>query len=311
LTQAFTAHPKLDAATGELVGHGVQTAGFGSTQAFYYVIDKSGELVRAEPFELPFAAYVHDFLITSRYVIFPLSPLIADRISARRGQPYVWHGDQSALVGVFDRSLGPASVQWIETTAFYVFHVFNAYDDADGQIVADVLEYSRPPLFPDASGRVPLNSEISSSVTRWTIRPGSNPSIVRESVCTSPAHSLEFPTIDERRSSLRHSVGYFIGRQDGDRIGFNTLARVDFNSGQVESKRFGPEDMLSEAIFIPRRRNSPPDDGWLAFLLYRAEAATSELHLQDARDLSGAPQAVFAVPRRVPQGFHGLWMPDE
>jgi carotenoid cleavage dioxygenase len=267
--------------------------------------------VRAEPFELPFAGYVHDFLITSRYVIFPLSPLVADRLSARRGQPYVWHGDRSALVGVFDRSLGPAAIQWLETPAFYVFHVFNAYDDADGRLVADVLEYSRPPLFPDASGRVPTNEEINSFVTRWTITVGSSPSIEREKVCRSPAHSLEFPMIDERRSALRHDVGYFVGRQDGERIGFNTLARVDFNSGEVASKRFGPDDMLSEAIFLPRSRDAAPDDGWLAFLLYRAEQGTSELHLQDACDLSAAPQAIFALPRRVPQGFHGLWMPYE
>jgi carotenoid cleavage dioxygenase len=117
--------------------------------------------------------------------------------------------------------------------------------------------------------------------------------------------------IDERRSALRHDVGYFVGRQDGERIGFNTLARVDFNSGEVASKRFGPDDMLSEAIFLPRSRDAAPDDGWLAFLLYRAEQGTSELHLQDACDLSAAPQAIFALPRRVPQGFHGLWMPYE
>jgi carotenoid cleavage dioxygenase len=311
LTQAFTAHPKLDAATGELVAHGVQTAGFASTQAYYYVIDDGGELVRAEAFELPFAGYVHDFLITSRYVIFPLSPLVADRLSARRGQPYVWHGDRPALVGVFDRFQGPAAIQWLETSAFYVFHVFNAYDEADGRIVADVLEYSRPPLFPDASGRVPSNAEISSSVTRWIIKVGPDPSIAREQVCPSPAHSLEFPMIDERRSALRHDVGYFVGRQDGERIGFNTLARVNFNSGEVQSKRFGADDMLSEPIFVPRNRDAAPDDGWLAFLLYRADRGTSELHLQDARTLSAAPQAIFALPRRVPQGFHGLWMPHE
>lgn len=309
LGRTFTAHPKLDAATGELVAYGVQSTGFGSEEAHYYVLDAAGALVRSETFRLPFAAYVHDFLITASHVIFPLSPLVADRESARRGQPYVWRGDRPALIGIFRRDAGPADVRWIETSAFYVFHVFNAYVGAESEIVADVLEYTRPPLFPDETGRVPTNAEISSAVVRWTITTGTSPSIKRERVCASPAHSLEFPTIDRRRSALPHRIGYFVGREDGDRLGFNTLARVDFESGAVASRRYGSRDMLSEPLFVPRGQDAAPDDGWLAFLLYRDETRSSELHLQKASDLEGEPDAVFALPRRVPQGFHGAWIP--
>jgi carotenoid cleavage dioxygenase len=105
-------------------------------------------------------------------------------------------------------------------------------------------------------------------------------------------------------------VGYFVGREDGDRPGFNTLCRVDFPSGAVQSRRFGPRDMLSEPIFLPRSPEAPADDGWLAFLLYRAETGLSELIVQDAGDLSTEPQAVFSLPKRVPQGFHGCWLPE-
>lgn len=309
LGRSFTAHPKLDAASGELVAHGVQSKGFGSEEAHYYVLDAAGSLTRSESFKLPFAAYVHDFLITATHVIFPLSPLVADRESARRGQPYVWHGDRPALIGIFDRTEGPAGVRWIEVPAFYVFHVFNAYDHPDGTIVADVLEYTRPPLFPDATGRVPGNDEISSAVVRWIITLGDTPSLTREQVCASPAYSLEFPVIDERRSALRHEIGYFVGREDGDRLGFNTLARVDFATGAVVSRRYGTHDMLSEPLFIPRNADADCDDGWLAFLLYRHATQTSELHIQHAADLAAPPQAVFAMKHRVPQGFHGLWIP--
>jgi len=311
LGRTFTAHPKLDAATGELIAHGVQSGGFASDEAHYYVLDAAGELVRSESFRLPFAAYVHDFLITATHVIFPLSPLVADRESARRGQPYVWRGDRPALVGIFDRKTGPSSVRWIETPAFYVFHAFNAYDGPNGELIADVLEYSRPPLFPDETGRVPTNAEINSAVVRWTITPGPTPALAREQICESPAYSLEFPTIDERLSSLPHDIGYFVGREDGDKAGFNTLARVDFHSGSVTSRRYCANDMLSEPIFVPRSRAAAADDGWLAFLLYRDETRTSELHVQNATDLAAEPTAVFRLPRRVPQGFHGAWLPSE
>jgi carotenoid cleavage dioxygenase-like enzyme len=306
---AFTAHPKADPVTGDLYGYGVQTAGFASTQARYYVLGADGGVKRSDVFDLPFPAYVHDFLVSERHVVFPLSPLIADRETAQKGQPYTWRGDRSALIGVFDREAGPADIRWIEAPAFYVFHVFNAYDAADGRIVCDVVEYSRPPLFPDETGRVPGTDEISSAIVRWTIDPTSTPvGFERRHVCASPAFSLEFPIIDERATGRRHRIGYFVGREDGDKIGFNTLARVDFESGDVQSRRYGPEDMLSEALFIPRRKDAPLDDGYLAFFLYRADEDRSELHLLDAADLNGEPVTVLGLPRRLPQGFHGLWL---
>jgi carotenoid cleavage dioxygenase len=175
LPMPFTAHPKKDPVTGRIVGHGVQLKGFASTLAHHCEIDAAGRLVRLERYHLPFAAYVHDFLVTQRHVLLPLSPLVADRELARRGQPYTWRGDQPTLIGVFSREEGPSGIRWIEAPAFYVFHVFNAYDDGDGRIVADVLEYSRPPLFPDATGRVPTTHEINSSVVRWTVDTSPNP----------------------------------------------------------------------------------------------------------------------------------------
>jgi carotenoid cleavage dioxygenase len=310
LSMAFTAHPKRDALTGGLVGYGVQIDGFASRLAHHCEVDRWGRLVRLETYQHPFGAYVHDFLVTQRHVVIPVCPLVADRAGARRGQPYSWHGDRPALVGLFSRAAGPASVRWIEAPAFYVFHVFNAYDAEDGTIVADVLEYDRPPLFPDVAGRVPTTAEVNSNVTRWRIDPTGAGSISRERVCASPAFSLEFPVIDPRRSTLEHRVGYFVGREDGDRTGFNTLCRVDFGSGAVTSRRFGPQDMLSEPIFVPRSADAAADDGWLAFLLYRADTGASELYLQEAADLSVPPQAVFALPRRVPQGFHGCWLAE-
>lgn len=304
----FTAHPKQDRATGELFAYGVQTAGFASTQARYYVLGSDGAVRRSDVFDLPFAAYVHDFLVSGRYVVFPLSPLVADRELAMKGRPYTWRGDQPALIGIFDRDAGPETLRWISVPAFYVFHVFNAYDDEKGRIICDVVEYTRPPLFPDQTGRVPSTHEIKSAIVRWIIDPRPEvPSFDRREVCASPAFSLEFPIIDDRAGSGPHAVGYFVGRQDGDKAGFNTLARVDFATGGVRSRRYGPDDMLSEALFIPESETAPLDQGLLAFFLYRADEDRSELHLQPADDVEGEPVAVIALPRRVPQGFHGLW----
>ena len=40
----------------------------------FSVVDKSGELLRTESFDAPYAAMVHDFVVTRDHVIFPIMP---------------------------------------------------------------------------------------------------------------------------------------------------------------------------------------------------------------------------------------------
>jgi carotenoid cleavage dioxygenase len=45
--------------------------------------------------------------------------------------------------------------------------------------------------------------------------------------------------------------------------------------------------------------------------VYDAPTDTSDLVVLDADDLGGAPVATIHLPRRVPYGFHGNWLPHE
>lgn len=309
LGNSFTAHYKIDPLNGELVAFGAQSAGFGSRQMHYYTISAGGALTTSQTFEAPYPCFAHDFLVTQTHVVIPVCPLAADAGRARSGgEPYAWDPALATMIGIFPRSAGPAAIRWFQGPASYIFHVFNAYDDAAGGIVADVLEYSQPPLFPDTSGAVPANEDVRSAVTRWRFDLARDDlSYDREIICDSPAHSLEFPQIDPRVATLKHRIGYFVGRETPDRIGFNTLARVDFDTGDVEHRRYGPEDMLSEALFIPATADAEEEDGYLAFLLYKSDTRTSELHVQRADAIGADPVAVVKLTHRVPQGFHGIW----
>jgi carotenoid cleavage dioxygenase len=44
--------------------------------------------------------------------------------------------------------------------------------------------------------------------------------------------------------------------------------------------------------------------------VYDPAADTSQLLVLNADDFTGEPQAVVHLPRRVPFGFHGNWIPD-
>ncbi len=61
---------------------------------------------------------------------------------------------------------------------------------------------------------------------------------------------------------------------------------------------------------MPRSDDADEADGWLLALAYSPETDSSALHILNAQDIDGEPQAVVQLPQRVPAGFHGNWVPD-
>ena len=53
------------------------------------------------------------------------------------------------------------------------------------------------------------------------------------------------------------------------------------------------------------------DDGWLLTITTRRDGSASQLLVLDATDVAGRPVAAVTLPRGVPSGFHGSWIPDE
>ena len=50
--------------------------------------------------------------------------------------------------------------------------------------------------------------------------------------------------------------------------------------------------------------------GWYLTYVYDPVTDGSDLVIIDASDFEGDPVARIRLPRRVPHGFHGNWMPD-
>lgn len=83
--QPFTAHPKCDPATGELLFFGYGTPGRLSAGMSFGVLSPAGKVTRFETFDAPYASMVHDFAITGRHVVFPVMPLTGSMERARAG----------------------------------------------------------------------------------------------------------------------------------------------------------------------------------------------------------------------------------
>jgi carotenoid cleavage dioxygenase len=117
----------------------------------------------------------------------------------------------------------------------------------------------------------------------------------------------EFPRVDERVVGRYHRFGYTVTGGDG---GPGALLKHDLERDTTEARELG-DATPGEAVFVPRAAGASEDDGWLLMLVYDPARDTSDLVVLDARDVAGEPEAIVHLPRRVPFGFHGNWIPEE
>jgi len=304
----FTAHPKIDPETGEMIFFAYSAAGFFSPTLGYGVIGVDGKLKRYDQFEAPYASMVHDFMVTRNYVLFPVLPLTGSMQRAMAGKPaYAWEADKRAYVGVMKRDAEVSTVRWFECDPCYVFHPMNAYEEGD-KIVGDVMQYEAAPLFPDPNGQPGDSAKAVAFLTRWTFDPNANTNgFKREQIDDLAA---EFPRLDERLAGLDYRHGYYAASSDRRVLdAFDLLTHLDLKSGKRTSYELPKGDVTSEPIFVPRDESAPEGEGYLLATIYRRAEHRSDLAVFDATALEKGPIALAELSHRVPFGFHGNWRP--
>lgn len=309
----FTAHPKTDPATGELLFFGYGATGPLSSGMTYGTIDPKGTVTRFDRFEAPCASMVHDFAVTERHVLFPVLPLTASMARAERGMPpFAWEPELGARVGVMPRDGRIEDIRWFEGDAGYVFHVMNAWEEQNAQggirIVADVMRYDEPPLFPYPDGRPTDPRRSVARMCRWTFDLAGASNRFEQQQLDDLAG--EFPRIDERRTGLSYRHGWYAcQREPIYGAGNEGLAHFDAVTGRRTLHYLPPGDRVSEPVFVPRSADAEEGDGWLLATVYRGAECRSDLAVFDAQSLADGPIATVQLSHRVPSGFHGSWLP--
>jgi carotenoid cleavage dioxygenase len=307
----FTAHPKLDPETGELLffGYGSdRSLGAGMT---FGILDAAGRPTRFDAFEAPYASMVHDFAVTSGHVVFPVMPLTASIERARSGRPpFAWEPALGARIGIMPRTGSVAAIRWFEADAGYVFHVMNAWEEhgAGGlRIIADVMRFDEPPLFPHPDGRPTDPRRSVARLYRWTFDLGSRSDTFQQQLLDDRVG--EFPRIDDRRAGLAYRHGWFsCQREPVFGAGREGIAHIDVTTGRRESWFATPGDRVSEPVFVACTPGAAEGDGWLLATVFRAAECRSDLALFDASAVADGPVALVHLAHRVPAGFHGNWV---
>ena len=308
----FTAHPKIDPLTGDMFFFGYNADGPLTAAMTTGTIGPDARLTRHLKFDTPYCSMVHDFMMTTRHLLFPVLPLTGSRERLEKGlPPYAFEADRPSMIGIMRRDAPSAVPRWFQGPPCYVFHAMNAWEEGD-TIHADVMVYDEAPLFPRPDGSPGDRSRQLAYLTRWTFHLADDrDTFTSRRLCDIPG---EFPRIDDRLAGRRHRHGWFAASvpgeaahqgqsDDGERQG---IVHLDALTGAQATLWLPPGDATSEPVFAPRGRAE--GDGWLLAVVWRAASNTSELLVLDALDIASGPVATVELPQRVPFGFHGNWV---
>lgn len=304
LDGAYSAHPHVDPASGEL--HAICYDVMATANIWHVVVDRHAKVIRREPVPVKDAPSIHDCQITEHYVlIFDLPATLSMKMMlAGYGLPFHWNEAHPARVGLLPRTGTADDVIWCEVDPCYVFHPANAFETDDGRVIVDVVAhdsmYARSTLGPDSKH---------SAFERWTIDPRAR-RVAREVLHD---HKQEFPRYDERLTTRPYRYVYAVSLEAADRIelsiGDTRLFRHDLDTGDTRAHDFGPNRFPGEFVFVPRHVDAAEDDGWLLGLVVDMNDEHSELVILNAGDFDGEAQARVHLPHRIPPGFHGNWVP--
>jgi carotenoid cleavage dioxygenase len=309
----FTAHPKYDPETGELLVFGYMADGPGSANLSFTILDAAGRVTRHDRFAAPFPSMMHDFIATDEHVVFPVFPAVIDGDRAGKGGPLIaWEPSAGTHIGIVRRDADLATMRWFEGEPCYVYHAMNAFTSRAGgrtRLIADVVKFDRVPLFPNPDGSLTGTGQDAARgrLVRWSFDlDGSSNSFEEE-----PLTDLlgEFPRVDERFAGLSYRHGYYAASRERPPLGgaADSLTHFDLATGVHRTWTPGKGRFVGEPVFVARTATAAEGDGWLLSLVYDSVRNVSDLVILDATDLAAGPVARVVLPVRVPFGFHGNW----
>jgi len=318
--ETFTAHPKIDAATGEMVAFGYAARGLLTPHIAVYFIDRAGKLTRQTWIEAPYYSMVHDFGVTRDYIVFPIVPIVGSRERLERGLPHFgWDASREMYLGVLPREADGREVRWFRGKARFGTHVMNAFNDGTKvHIDMPFAAGNMFPFFPDVSGAPFDPVAAAARVTRVTVDMASSSEAIQHHVLHEAVG--EFPRIDDRYATQPYRHGYLCAQDSTRPFGLddprsatglmmNTLLHMDHQTGATRAYWCGTGASLQEPVFAPRSATAPEGDGYLLAIVNLLNAHRSALVVLDAQRLDEGPLATVHLPLRLRSGLHGNWAP--
>ena len=310
LGQTFTAHPKLDPATGELVCFGYEAKGLASNDVFVFTADRTGKVNWSTWIKVPYVGMIHDFGVTQRHVLFYVCPLATNMELLRRGGPhFAWDSTLPTWLGVMHRGGDGKDLRWYKGPGYMCTHTMGAW--ADGEKIywdMDGGDSNQFPFFPQVHEKWdPVKA--TGRVMRFTVNLKNRRQKTYDIENLYPGVAGALSRQDDRFHTVPYRYGFLLS---SDRAAGSRWAMFD---QQTRTARFyapGHDTSLAEMCFVPRKRGAAEGDGYLIGVASRLnESGRSDLILVDAQHLEDGPIATVKMPYRVHGQIHGFWVPGD
>ncbi len=299
LTHNFTAHPKVDMKSGEMM-----TFGYGMSPPYltYSVVNTQGRASHTTEITIPKPVMMHDCAITENYTIFPDLPLVFDLEKMMSGEGIVgWDPDNGCRIGIVPRVGDDNSIRWFEIEESFLFHVANAWEEGD-EVVFQACRSNRGGIVTSEGSDV--RDQLGQlHEWRFNMKTGEvlSKALDREFFC-------DFPRINDDLVGYKNRYTYAARFRVQEMPVFDGEMKYDNETGEIQMHHFGEDCESGEAIFAPRINAQSEDDGYVICFVYNRVSGESECHIIDAQRFTEEPVARIKIPQRVPHGFHASWV---
>ncbi|OMO51635.1 Carotenoid oxygenase [Corchorus capsularis] len=299
LMSNMTAHPKVDMDTKE-------TFAFSWSLTFphltFFRFDEKGvkqKQVAISSIKQP--CFIHDFAITKTFAIFHETQLIYSigKVTTGRGTLVDYEPNKIPRIGIIPKyAMNDSDMKWFQVPGFNTIHIINAWENGDDEIVFV------------ASNIVSVDNIFKSTVNVSLEKVNINIKTGEISRDIISPRNLEFGSINPCYVGRETRFAYLGVLEEVPKM--SGIVKIDLETGQEVAKRFyGPNCFGGEPLFVRRdgeSNNSDEDDGYVMTYVHDEKANESKFIIMDAKSSELEIMTVIEVPRRVPYGFHGLFV---
>ncbi|XP_017973094.1 PREDICTED: probable carotenoid cleavage dioxygenase 4, chloroplastic [Theobroma cacao] len=306
LFMSMTAHPKTDTDTGEAFAFR-----YGPMPPFltYFYFDANGKKQPDVPiFSMTRPSFLHDFAITKKYAIFAdiqigMNPM---EMIFGGGSPVGTDPAKVPRIGVIPRyAKDESEIRWFDIPGFNLIHAINAWDEDDGNAIVmlapNILSVEH------TLERMELVHALVEKV-RIDLRTGL---VTRHPLST---RNLDFAVLNPAYLAKKNKYVYAAVGDPMPKI--SGVVKLDVSRGDrqectVASRMYGPGCFGGEPFFVAKEPGNPEadeDDGYVVSYVHNENTGESRFLVMDAKSPNLDIVAAVKLPRRVPYGFHGLFV---
>jgi carotenoid cleavage dioxygenase len=317
-SQTFSAHPKLDPVSGEMIAYGNEADGLASDALWIYRIGPDGEVRQEVRTRVPYVSVMHDMAITQKHLVFPFGGYVTSPERLAAGQVHWgWDKTRPSCIGVLPRDGEAKDMRWFEGPLRCMMHTFNAHDEGDKVVLyAPFYDGNFFPFFPNVDGS-PFQPELARSFVRKITLDMSSRSGGWSEEILWPTAISDLGKVDPRVLSLETRYLYTSftdpdrpfdgGRSPGvTRPPVNSYGRFDLRTGELRKYFAGATHGLQEVTFVPRTAGGE-GSGYLMGVASNYAEARSELVILDAERLDEGDIARVILPFKLSSQVHGVW----